>query len=160
MASFLTELGNSIFTPGPNRTLVVATNASFASLQIVLAILLLVTHSVHFVVLSVLCAGLWWAINWFTRELEMAKELNKTSDGSGAFPKEPQGDRALTDEEDTETERDTPSASWISDRPEAARQAPTSPDRLRQRRSVRDASGEVSTEDEWEKVSEGGSRDQ
>ncbi|KAI9757411.1 MAG: SMK killer toxin resistance protein [Lichina confinis] len=160
MASFLTELGNSIFTPGPNQTLVVATNASFASLQVVLAILLLVTHSVHFVVLSVLCAGLWWAINWFARELEMAKETNKASDGSGELPIEPQGDRALTEEEDTETERDAPSASWSSDRPEAARRARTPPDMLRQRRSVRDTAGEVSTEDEWEKVSEGGSRDQ
>lgn len=69
MAAFMLGLWESIFTPGPTPTLLVATNVTFAALQAVLAGLLLATHSVHFVVLSALCGGLWAAINWFAREL-------------------------------------------------------------------------------------------
>ncbi|KAK4131758.1 Pkr1-domain-containing protein [Trichocladium antarcticum] len=70
MASFVHDLWESIFTPGPTPTLLVATNATFAALQVVLAGMLYATLSVHFVVLSALCAGLWAAINWFARELQ------------------------------------------------------------------------------------------
>ncbi|KAI4290312.1 MAG: hypothetical protein L6R35_000419 [Caloplaca aegaea] len=77
MASFLTDLFTSIFTPGPTQSLLVATNVSFAALQLVLLILLVLTYSVHFLVLSVLCAGLWWSINWFAAELEVASQKEK-----------------------------------------------------------------------------------
>ena len=73
MAEFFTQLFNSIFTPGPTPTLVVATNASFAALQVLLLTLVLTTWNIHFMILSVLTAGLWSAINWFVRELEIAK---------------------------------------------------------------------------------------
>lgn len=73
MATFLTSLWESIFTPGPTPTLLIATNASFAALQLLFLALLLATYSVHFVILSILCGGLWWAINWFAAEIRAAQ---------------------------------------------------------------------------------------
>ncbi|CAK7244121.1 MAG: SMK killer toxin resistance protein [Sporothrix thermara] len=75
MSNFFEELWESIFTPGPTPTLLIATNVTFAVLQVVLFVLLVATYSIHFVVLSVLSAGLWWAINWFARELKVAQQL-------------------------------------------------------------------------------------
>ncbi|KAF2011655.1 Pkr1-domain-containing protein [Aaosphaeria arxii CBS 175.79] len=74
MASFMERLWESIFEPGPTPTLLVATNATFAALQLLLFTLLIATYSVHFVILSILCGGLWWAINWFAREIRAAQE--------------------------------------------------------------------------------------
>ncbi|KAG8532807.1 uncharacterized protein KY384_002685 [Bacidia gigantensis] len=81
---FLTNLFTSIFTPGPTPSLVRATNIAFFSLQIVLSLLLAATYSIHFVILSFLCAGLWWGVNWFVRELEEAnaKEREKEKERS------------------------------------------------------------------------------
>lgn len=79
MSQFFDSLWNSIFTPGPTPTLLVATNASFAALQLVLFALLLATYSIHFVVLSILCGGLWWAINWFAKELRQAQEKEEAA---------------------------------------------------------------------------------
>ncbi|KAL0259996.1 SMK killer toxin resistance protein [Diplodia seriata] len=79
MSHFFENLWNSIFTPGPTPTLLVATNASFAALQLVLFALLLATYSIHFVVLSFLCGGLWWAINWFASELRQAQEKEEAA---------------------------------------------------------------------------------
>ncbi|KAI1905902.1 hypothetical protein LOZ61_006880 [Ophidiomyces ophidiicola] len=73
MASFLTDLWSSIFTPGTTPALLLATNATFAALQVLLLALLYATHSIHFIVLSGLCAALWWSINWFAAELEAVK---------------------------------------------------------------------------------------
>lgn len=72
MATFLTDLVNSIFTPGPTPPLLLATNVTFAALQLLLITLLAFTHSIHFLVLSFLSAGLWWAINWFAAEVRAA----------------------------------------------------------------------------------------
>lgn len=77
MAEFIQSLWESVFTPGPTPPLVLATNASFAALQAVLFALLLATHSVHFVVLSLLCGALWWSINWFVAELRASEEEQK-----------------------------------------------------------------------------------
>lgn len=74
MANFLPNLWQSIFTPGTTPTLILATNATFAMLQITLAGLLFATRSIHFVILSILCGGLWAAINWFAQELRQAQE--------------------------------------------------------------------------------------
>jgi hypothetical protein len=74
MTSFFENLWNSIFTPGPTPTLLIATNAAFCALQGVLAVLFLFTYSIHFAVLSVLSAGLWWSINWFAEELRKAEK--------------------------------------------------------------------------------------
>lgn len=68
MADFLTELFENIFTPGAGRPLVIATNLAFGGLQLTLFALLLATWSIHCVVLSVLTAALWGAINWFIAE--------------------------------------------------------------------------------------------
>lgn len=73
MADFMTNLWSSVFEAGPTPTLLMATNATFAALQALLLALLAATHSVHFVILSVLCGGLWYAINWFATELQAAR---------------------------------------------------------------------------------------
>ena len=73
MADFMTNLWESIFTPGPTPTLLIAANASFGALQIVLLMLFFMTYSAHFVALSVICAGVWWGINWFAAELRKAQ---------------------------------------------------------------------------------------
>jgi len=74
MSTFLNDLWTSVFTPGTTPTLVLATNATFAALQLVLFSLLVATYSIHFLILSVLCAGLWGSINWFVVELGRANE--------------------------------------------------------------------------------------
>lgn len=89
MTDFLNKLSSSIFTPGATPTLLLATNATFGCLQLVLAALLFATSSVHFAILSVLCAGLWWSINWFATELSAAQareeeaERQRQSQGQG-----------------------------------------------------------------------------
>jgi len=80
MASFLESLWNSIFTPGATPTLLLATNVTFLSLQVLFFALLLATHSMHFVALSILSAGLWWGINWFATELQRAKEIEQEAE--------------------------------------------------------------------------------
>lgn len=73
MASFFENLWLSIFTPGPTPTLLVATNASFAALQLLFFTMLIATRSIHFIILSGLCGGLWWSINWFAAEIRAAQ---------------------------------------------------------------------------------------
>lgn len=153
MASFITELMNSIFTPGPTPTLIVATNATFASLQLVLALLLVATRSIHFVILSILCGGLWWAINWFARELHASGTTREPAEHSTGEDTQ-QGEGADSGDE-TETERSKSPRVRQDDRHLPSDTAET----LRRRRSSGDGGGEVSTEDEWEKVSEGGFKD-
>ncbi|KAF2155364.1 Pkr1-domain-containing protein [Myriangium duriaei CBS 260.36] len=80
MATFLADLWSSIFTPGPTPTLLIATNATFACLQVTLFALLVGTYSIHFVILSLLCAGLWVSINWFARELQTAQAQAKAEE--------------------------------------------------------------------------------
>lgn len=73
MADFVTNLWESVFTPGTTPTLLIATNVTFGALQVVLFGLLIATYSIHFAILSVLCGGLWFSINWFARELQAAQ---------------------------------------------------------------------------------------
>ena len=91
MADFLTDLFNSIFTPGPTPPLVRATNAAFAALQLLLLLLLVATRSPHFGVLTVLCGGLWWAINWFVRELEATRAEGEGGGDSTSAGRPPEG---------------------------------------------------------------------
>lgn len=190
----MVNLWESIFTPGPTPTLLIATNATFACLQLLLFTLLIATYSVHFVVLSILTAGLWWAVNWFAREIEEAKKKEdeavrirglrrKQSEGPGA---DTTGGRAGVDEkpkvegtaggegegmdsgDDTETEtgeidrsgilppRDIVSGGFNSTAPSASTSglAPVSDEALKQRRTVIEPEA-LSTDSEWEKVSEG-----
>jgi hypothetical protein len=112
MSSFLENLWGSIFTPGPTPTLLVATNVTFGALQLVLGILLATTRSIHFIVLSTLCAGLWWAINWFAAELQKAEKAEQEAGRlrkrrTGLMEEQREQDHDTTDytgEDSTETE--------------------------------------------------------
>ncbi|KAJ0300667.1 hypothetical protein COL5a_006633 [Colletotrichum fioriniae] len=185
MAAFVTNLWESIFTPGPTPTLLRATNATFAALQLLLGVLLLATWSIHFVILSFLSAGLWYAINWFVVELaeHAEKEAKKTYGtdtsaggvaGSSAAGANTQG----TDDSDTEVEggavvggvrggaRGRKGVVGGSSQIETAAEQQQAAD-LKRRTAVTAAAesgaedatnggtqSSVSTEDEWEKVSE------
>ncbi|KAJ4344288.1 hypothetical protein N0V95_006165 [Ascochyta clinopodiicola] len=76
-AKFFEELWESIFTPGPTPTLLIATNASFAALQLLFLALFLGTYSIHFVILSFLTGGLWYGINWFAYEIRIAQKAEE-----------------------------------------------------------------------------------
>ena len=71
------SLWGSVFTAGPNASLILATNATFAALQLLLGALFLATYSIHFAILSVLSAGLWASINWFAAELGRAQGIEE-----------------------------------------------------------------------------------
>lgn len=137
MASFFEELWKSIFAESPTPTLLVATNVTFAALQLVLGGLLFATNSVHFYILSFLSGGLWLSINWFAAEViagnekeAEAKRLRAEKDGSG-------------DDSGTETESvggDAQVASGVN--------LEVNED-LKKRRSLGEVSG---TDSEWDKV--------
>jgi hypothetical protein len=148
MSAFLTDLFQSIFTPGPTYTLIVATNVSFACLQVVLLLLLIATYNIHFVVLSLLSAALWWAINWFVAELEAAQTLDREKKR-----------RIEEKAEDSETEAETVIGSGDPGSKEV--------EVVEQKGGLKDRGGgegsrseaEASTEDEWERVSDENEKD-
>lgn len=161
MASFFEKLGESIFTPGPTSTLLVATNASFACLQLLLFILLLATYSVHFIVLSLLCGGLWWSINWFVTELGSAK-VSHDSDEQRHKGRLPETEKIPLGDSDTETEpmSDLKKAAPPREPPITLKPKPSKVDEgVRERRSMGDSSGDISTDSEWEKISEQSEKD-
>jgi hypothetical protein len=145
MSQFFTKLFTSIFTPGPTPSLIVATNASFACLQVVLLILLITTYSIHFLVLSFLSAGLWWAINWFVAELTAAQAAEEAKKSAGI------GDLRPSDDSDTEAET-VIEATGVSGSKEV--EVVDNRGELKPRGSPYGSKSEISTEDEWEKVSE------
>ena len=160
MATFLTDLVNSIFTPGPTPSIVIATNASFAALQLVLLVLLILTYSIHFIILSVLSAGLWWAINWFVKELEAANRKEKEAKHIREMRKG-QDDRVMEDS-GTETEDAGNHSGDVGSlkSPERSLKPEDAQGAMRKRRSLGEASsGELSTDSEWDKVSEAGDVD-
>lgn len=152
MSNFLTDLFQSIFTPGPTPTLLVATNVAFACLQLTLLLLLIATYSIHFLILSFLSGGLWWAINWFVAELKAAQAAE---DEKKRGLEEPQGDDTETEAETVIDSGDTKAGSkeveilelkgQVKDRGRGVR---SGSERMSGSRS------EISTEDEWERVSE------
>ena len=149
MADFLSDLWASVFTAGPTPTLVVATNVSFAALQLVLLFLVLLTHSIHFVVLSGLCAGLWSAINWFVRELQAANAKEKEARHIRELRKEREGQR----DEDSGTETEVTESGERTKRQRQIPETETSAEAtLRKRRSLGSTSGDLSTDSEWDKV--------
>jgi hypothetical protein len=146
MSNFLTNLFESIFTPGPTPTLLVATNAAFACLQLTLLLLLIATYSIHFLILSCLSAGLWWSINWFVAELRAAQ---------AAEDEKKRLDEAAAGGDDTETEVETvidSGAKSESKEVEVVERKGELKDRGVGGRSG--SRSEISTEDEWERVSE------
>lgn len=174
MASFIQGLWESIFTPGPTPTLLVATNVTFAALQVVLAGLLYATLSVHFLVLSVLCGGLWAAINWFARELkehqQQEEEKKRRALASATRPARAAAAASSSDESETEVEATKSTASLRKGAPAPASKPapavstvvePAETQGELKLRKVEEAPSlsqgqrsAVSTEDEWEKVSE------
>lgn len=152
MTEFLTNLFNSIFTPGPTPTLIVATNVSFAALQLVLLVLLILTYSVHFGILSLLSAGLWWSINWFSHELDLAKQKEKEAEVlKGKESQEEEKERSL-DDSGSETEGEN--ISGVSGRPnlQAGLAQEVTEGSLRKRRSIGSSAGELSTDSEWSQI--------
>lgn len=180
MASFLEDLWSSIFTPGPTPSLLVATNATFASLQFLLFVLLIVTHSVHFVVLSFLSGALWWSINWFSNEIKevrireeekekqkarlVVKGKQKTADAV-RMPAAIDSTESETETESLAGDKDPIASSTITSSAErppipanAAPQLSAKDEALRKRRSLVESSGSsgyMSTDSEWEKVDGG-----
>lgn len=145
MSAFITDLVQSIFTPGPTPTLLIATNATFACLQAVLLLLLIATFSIHFVILSFLSAGLWWSINWFVSELKAAQR--REDDKKRSLEETGQGEGSDTD---AETVIDTGNTGSGSKEVEVVEQS----GELKDRGNLRASRSETSTEDEWERVSE------
>ena len=168
MAGFLVSLWESVFTPGTTPTLLVATNASFAALQFVLFALLLATYSIHFIILSFLCGGLWWSINWFAHELQaskvqeekLVKDGDELQDDYGGLGSSRVGDNE--DSSETETEEATPAPEErripnIESTTTSSRLRPEDSEDARKRRGTAGASeseGYISTDSEWEKVEE------
>ncbi|KAK0656805.1 ER protein Pkr1-domain-containing protein [Cercophora newfieldiana] len=169
MASFVQDLWESIFTPGPTPTLLIATNVTFAALQVVLAGLLFATYSIHFAILSVISGGLWAAINWFAKELKIHQQQEEEKERRAQAAA-----RHVISSEDSETEVEGAAASTTSLRGKespppkvAVKAADVEPAELLGELKHRLVSEEalsqgtkssVSTEDEWERVSENESK--
>ncbi|KAG5972895.1 hypothetical protein E4U56_005607 [Claviceps arundinis] len=158
MSTFMTSLWDSIFTPGPTAPLLYATNLSFAALQLVLLGLLFATKSIHCVVLSGLCAGLWWAINWFAGEVKLVQERQRREELQRVEQEGEEVEGGRSDAEETEVENLT----GREGEGEGVRMG----SELRRRGRGEEKEGEgsreaglsqssASTEDEWEKVSGG-----
>lgn len=153
MASFMVDLMNSIFTPGPTSSLVLATNVSFACLQVVLFTLLIATYSIHFFILSVICGGLWAAINWFVKELALHEaQQRQKKESETAKEGAESGSESDTDAQTIVEEVEGSGSKEV----EVLPPAPGLIDRgVRDKQESQEVKGsEVSTEDEWEKVSE------
>ncbi|KAG5982197.1 hypothetical protein E4U54_006407 [Claviceps lovelessii] len=165
MSSFFIDLWESIFTPGPTPTILYATNLSFGALQLVLLALLFATASIHFVVLSVLCGGLWWGINWFARELALVREQEREQDGGEGAKKK--GESKEEESSDTEVEVTTgredkgrgKAGLDVRSRRGAAREEVKKKEEEEEEEEEGKHAGvsqsSASTEDEWEKVSRG-----
>ncbi|CAI4216735.1 unnamed protein product [Parascedosporium putredinis] len=193
MTSFLEDLWESIFVAGPTPTLLKAANGTFAALQILLAVLLVTTNSMHFVALSVLCGGLWWSINWFATELRIHQEREEREkrkaeaeaardDAAGGSSGDDDDDGQSDSETEVETSMTAPpaalkatTATTTTPTTAAAAEAtvPSAETRsaqvlenvgeMRKRETAASVAARgfgpgmhssVSTEDEWEKVSE------
>ncbi|KAF2433698.1 Pkr1-domain-containing protein [Tothia fuscella] len=152
----MTNLWESIFTPGPTPTLLIAANASFAALQVVLASLFLATYSAHFIALSVICAGVWWGINWFAVELKKAQSAEEEAarirkiqirGGPGKIKAVMESARLARQDDDKALG--------------SGLEPPAQQSGLMKRKSEGESSSadlsSVGTDSEWEKVSEGGS---
>lgn len=165
MASFFEDIWNSVFEPGTNPSLLIATNVTFGCLQLVLAGLLYATHSIHFAVLSGLCGGLWWAINWFARELKVhqAEEARKKKEKEDREKERETRKSRGPSAEDSETEVEP--ITRVKTRKTEAEGSSAAVEALEPhgdltarglapQPSPGGSKSSVSTEDEWERVSE------
>jgi hypothetical protein len=179
MADFIPNLWESVFVSGPTPTLLIATNVTFGLLQVVLVLLLAATHSIHFGILSVICGGLWWSINWFAAEVAAVKaeeeaKAKREEEKDVKRDIDAGGESADDEGESTEVEVEGGDASGLeasraslslsgfeegvvrSGREEegGARQRNVKTQQEQQARGG-DLSGEISTDSEWEKVEDG-----
>ncbi|KAI9171580.1 V-type ATPase assembly factor PKR1 [Paramyrothecium foliicola] len=145
MSSFFVELWESIFIPGPTTTLLKATNVTFAALQLLLFLLLLGTYSIHFFMLSLISAGLWWSINWFAVELAASQERERAEAALAAREK------ASASGNDSDTEVEDQIVGSKSKTAAGGVEVTEPRGELKQRIEPQSS---VSTEDEWERVSE------
>lgn len=163
MASFVEDLWASIFTPGPTPTLLIATNVAFAALQLIFFALLLATYSLHFVALSVISGGLWYAINWFAAEVQLAQQAQEAEKEKEASEDDQAKTRrkspAVGDSADSETETEALVAQKTDDKSGAiatgsatSQLQPTARDSKKRLSTAGDGSGYGSTDSEWEKV--------
>ena len=170
------ELWSSIFVPGPTRTLLIATNATFAALQLVLFVLGMVTYSIHFVVLSVLSAGLWYSINWFAREVRLAQAAQEAEKAKqeerAAIAAARKKDIGPVESGDSETETETETLAQATALPTSHassvmatgsemasdRLQPPQRDTKQRLNTGGDSSGYGSTDSEWEKVDDNKTR--
>lgn len=160
MSQFVQDLWESIFTPGPTPSLLIATNATFAALQLVLGALLLATYSIHFIILSFLSAGLWYAINWFARELQANHDAELKEQARSARKTAAKAELQTSDSEGTEVESfltrpKTKGQPVMAASKQVEVQEPSAGE-LKQRglSASQGSKSSVSTEDEWERVSE------
>lgn len=70
--SFFQNLWGSIFEPGTNSQLFIATHFSFALLILVLILLCCATRNIHFFALLTVASILWALVTWFISELKNA----------------------------------------------------------------------------------------
>ncbi|KAJ6261023.1 V-type ATPase assembly factor [Drechslerella dactyloides] len=106
--SYPSDLFRAIFTPGAPPALLLATNVSFACLQVTLLAMLFITTSIHFVFLSLLCAGVWGGINWFVHEVAALQRIERQADEIRRVQAELNKDAASSRElDDTEEESES-----------------------------------------------------
>merc|ERR1711977_708041 len=110
-----------------------------------LVLLLIATFSIHFVILSLLSAGLWWSINWFVSELRTAQAAE--DEKKRAFD-----EAKHTDDTDTDAETVIGTGNIHSGSKEV--EIFEENGELKDRGSTKGSKSETSTEDEWERVSE------
>lgn len=166
MSQFFQDLWESIFIPGPTPSLLIATNVTFACLQVVLFALLLATYSIHFIILSFLSGGLWYAINWFARELQANHDREVAEKAKAARRTAARASAETSSESETEVETVlTRSKTKASQQPGPAAasrdvevQEPGAGEvktrASQQSQQSQGSKSSASTEDEWEKVSE------
>ncbi|KAJ5038796.1 uncharacterized protein L3040_006475 [Drepanopeziza brunnea f. sp. 'multigermtubi'] len=116
--------------------------------SLVLLFLLFATFSIHFVILSFLSAGLWWSINWFVSELKAAQALQDEKNSKKKSSK----DVGQGAESDTDAETVIDTGNTMPGSKETEIMEPRG--ELKDRGNVTRSRSEISTEDEWERVSE------
>ncbi|KAK2609795.1 hypothetical protein N8I77_003275 [Diaporthe amygdali] len=157
MSQFIQDLWESIFIPGPTPSLLIATNVTFACLQLVLFALLLATYSIHFIILSFLSGGLWYAINWFARELQANhdKEVAEKARAARRTAARASSSESETEVETVLTRSKTRAQQATAASKDAEVQQPSAGEvKERASQQSQGSKSSASTEDEWEKVSE------
>lgn len=100
-------------------------------------------------ILSFLCAGLWWSINWFAAELKVAQEKEEREKARA----QQRASQHVTEDSETEVETvvSKDKLKTGSKEVEPIQQAGELKQRVNPSPETKSA---ASTEDEWEKVSE------